>query len=111
MVLANARLSEVARARRAPALALMRWPAAAVTDVLAQTEDDAERLREAGAPRVALSGNLKFDVRPSPVLLARGKKWHLALGRPVVLAAITREAEEAELMVQMGAHHRAATCS
>ena len=102
MVLANARLSERSARRGERLAALMRPAAAAVTDVLAQTEDDAERLREAGARHVALSGNLKFDVRPSPVLLARGKKWHLALGRPVVLAAITREGEEAELMREWG---------
>ena len=102
MVLANARLSERS-ARRGDRLdALMRPAAALVADVLAQTEDDAARLREAGAKRVALSGNLKFDVRPSPALLARGKKWHQALDRPVVLAAITREGEEAELMREWG---------
>jgi len=99
MVLANARLSERSAARGARLAALMRPAAAAVT---AQTEDDAERLRVAGARRVALSGNLKFDVRPSPALLARGRKWHAALGRPVVLAAITREGEEAELMREWG---------
>ena len=102
MVLANARLSERSARRGERLAALMRPAAAAVTDVLAQTEDDAERLREAGARRVALSGNLKFDVRPSPGLLARGKKWHAAIGRPVVLAAITREGEEAELMREWG---------
>ena len=102
MVLANARLSERSARRGERLAALMRPAAAAVTDVLAQTEDDAERLRQAGARRVALSGNLKFDVRPSPALLARGKRWHAALGRPVVLAAITREGEEAELMREWG---------
>ena len=102
MVLANARLSERSARRGERLAALMRPAAAAVTDVLAQTEDDAERLREAGAKRVALSGNLKFDVRPSPVLLARGRQWHAAIGRPVVLAAITREGEEAELMREWG---------
>ena len=102
MVLANARLSERSARRGARLAALMRPAAGAVTDVLAQTEDDAERLREAGATRVALSGNLKFDVRPSPALLARGRKWHAAIGRPVVLAAITREGEEAELMREWG---------
>src|SRR5471032_942799 len=66
MVVANARLSERSASRGERLAALMRPAAAAVTDVLAQTEDDAERLREAGAKRVALSGNLKFDVRPSP---------------------------------------------
>jgi len=102
MVLANARLSEKSARQGERFAALMRPAAAAVTDVLAQSEDDAERLREAGARRVALSGNLKFDVRPSPALLSRGKRWHAAIGRPVVLAAITREGEEAELMREWG---------
>ncbi len=102
MVLANARLSEKSARRGESLAALMRPAAAAVTDVLAQTEDDAERLRAAGAHKVALSGNLKFDVRPSPALLARGKRWHQALRRPVVLAAITREGEEIELMREWG---------
>ena len=102
MVLANARLSEKSARQGQRFAPLMRPSAALVTDVLAQTEDDAERLREAGAQRVALSGNLKFDVRPSPALLTRGKRWHAALGRHVVLAAITREGEEAELMREWG---------
>ena len=102
MVLANARLSEKSARQGERFAALMRPAAAAVADVLAQTEDDAERLREAGAQRVALSGNLKFDVRPSPALLSRGKRWHAEIGRPVVLAAITREGEEAELMREWG---------
>ncbi|MFL6680644.1 MAG: 3-deoxy-D-manno-octulosonic acid transferase [Burkholderiaceae bacterium] len=102
MVLANARLSEKSARQGERFAALMRPAAAVVADVLAQTEDDAERLREAGAQRVALSGNLKFDVRPSPALLSRGKRWHAEIGRPVVLAAITREGEEAELMREWG---------
>ena len=102
MVLANARLSERSARRGERLAALMRPAAAAVADVLAQTEDDAERLREAGARQVALCGNLKFDVRPSPLLLARGRQWRAAIGRPVVLAAITRDGEEAELMREWG---------
>jgi 3-deoxy-D-manno-octulosonic-acid transferase len=53
MVLANARLSERSARRGERFAPLMRPAAAAVTDVLAQTEDDAERLREAGARPVA----------------------------------------------------------
>jgi 3-deoxy-D-manno-octulosonic-acid transferase len=98
MVLANARLSERSAKRGVRLAALMRPAAEAITDVLAQTEDDAARLRDAGARRVASCGNLKFDVRPSPTLLARGRQWREALGRPVVLAAITRDGEEAQLM-------------
>jgi 3-deoxy-D-manno-octulosonic-acid transferase len=102
MVLANARLSERSARRGQRLAALMRPAAAAMTDVLAQTEDDAERLRDAGAPRVALCGNLKFDVHPAPALLARGHAWREALRRPVVLAAITRDGEEAELLREWG---------
>ena len=102
MVLANARLSAKSARQGERFAALMRPAAEAVVDVLAQTEDDAERLRAAGARRVAVSGNLKFDVRPSPALLSRGKRWHAALARPVLLAAITREGEEAELMREWG---------
>ncbi len=102
MVLANARLSERS-ARRGERLAALMRPAAAVfADVLAQTAEDADRLRDAGARQVALCGNLKFDVRPSPELLARGRRWREALGRPVVLAAITRDGEEAELLREWG---------
>ena len=102
MVLANARLSEKSARRGERFAALMRPAAAAMTDVLAQTEDDAERLREAGAPQVALCGNLKFDVHPSQALIARGRSWREAIGRPVVLAAITREGEEEALLREWG---------
>jgi 3-deoxy-D-manno-octulosonic-acid transferase len=98
LVLANARLSERSARRGERFAALLRPAALRVDEVFAQTEDDATRLRAAGARRVVVSGNLKFDVRPSPALLARGRRWHEAIGRPVVLAAITREGEEAELM-------------
>ena len=57
---------------------------------------------EAGAPSVALCGNLKFDVQPPQALVARGRQWREALGRPVVLAAITRDGEEAELLREWG---------
>jgi 3-deoxy-D-manno-octulosonic-acid transferase len=71
--------------------------------VLAQTADDARRLSEAGAPRVMVSGNLKFDMTPPPQLLARGKAWREGLRRPVVLAASTREGEEGPLLAAWAA--------
>jgi 3-deoxy-D-manno-octulosonic-acid transferase len=98
LVLANARLSERSRAKGERLRSLMRPAAARFTRVLAQTEDDARRLRESGAPDVQVVGNLKFDVAPTPVLLARGRQWRHALGRPVVLAASTREGEEEPLL-------------
>jgi 3-deoxy-D-manno-octulosonic-acid transferase len=98
MVLANARLSERS-ARKAERLqALFRPAARSVALVLAQTPEDAERLRAAGAPRVEVSGNLKFDMTPDVAQLARGSAWRQVIGRPVVLAASTREGEEAALL-------------
>jgi len=43
-------------------------------------------------------GNLTFDISPAPGLLAQGRSWRAALGRPVLLAAVTREGEEAALL-------------
>lgn len=98
MVLANARLSERS-ARKAERLqALFRPAARSVALVLAQTPEDAERLRAVGAPRVEVSGNVKFDMTPDAAQLVLGRAWRQATGRPVVLAASTREGEEATLL-------------
>jgi len=98
MVLANARLS-VKSHRQGQRLSVVMQPAAAsLALVLAQTEDDATRLRDSGARDVVVCGNLKFDITPDEALLARGRAWRTALGRPVVLAAVTREGEEAMLL-------------
>jgi 3-deoxy-D-manno-octulosonic-acid transferase len=98
VVLANARLSERSASKGRRLAALMHPAAARLRAVLAQTEADAARLRQAGAPAVEVCGNLKFDVTPAPRLLERGALWRRALGRPVVLAASTREGEEAALL-------------
>lgn len=98
MVLANARLS-VKSHRQGQRLSVVMQPAAAsLALVLAQTEDDATRLRDSGARDVVVCGNLKFDITPDEALLMRGRRWREALGRPVVLAAVTREGEEAMLL-------------
>ena len=101
MVLANARLSERSRIKGERLSALMHPAVACFTQVLAQTEADAVRLRASGASHVQVLGNLKFDITPAPELLARGKAWRVRLTRPtraVVLAAVTREGEEAMLL-------------
>lgn len=98
MVLANARLSERSL-RRGRRLGLLLRPAVqGLARVLAQGEDDAARLRRMGATRVQVCGNLKFDVDPDRALLGRGAAWRGLLQRPVVLAASTREGEEAALL-------------
>lgn len=98
MVLANARLSDKSLARSLGIDALIRPVAGTLARVLAQTDADAQRLRRAGAPQVQVCGNLKFDVSPSPELLARGQAWRRGVARPVVLAAVTREGEEEPLL-------------
>ena len=97
VVLANARLSERSLASAERLAPLMRPAASCIDCALAQTDDDAERLRRAGVRDAAVLGNLKFDMAPAPALLERGKRWRAALARPVVLAASTREGEEAPL--------------
>src|SRR5204863_5148359 len=93
MVLANARLSEKSQRQGKRLAAVIRPAVERISLVLAQTEDDARRLRDAGARQVVVSGNLKFDMTPDAALLARGRAWREALGRPVLMAAATREGE------------------
>ena len=103
IVLANARLSERS-AHRGERLSVLLHPAARrLSLVLAQTVDDARRLRAAGAPQVMVSGNLKFDVTPPTQLTALGLQWRQRLSRPVVLAASTREGEEGPLLATWAA--------
>jgi 3-deoxy-D-manno-octulosonic-acid transferase len=101
LVLANARLSEksLLQAKRMAWLSLPAYRSLAA--VWAQTEDDAARLRQLGAPVAGVYGNLKFDATPDALQLERGRAWRAALGRPVVMFASSREGEEAELLTAL----------
>ncbi|AWM87955.1 3-deoxy-D-manno-octulosonic acid transferase [Microvirga sp. 17 mud 1-3] len=71
---------------------------------LAQTTEDAERLARLGAPRVFVTGNLKFDAPPPPAdPRAVAHLSGLIAGRPVWLAASTHPGEESAAL----AVHRA----
>ncbi len=116
MVLANARLSQRSLDKGQRFSALLRPAVARLDAVLAQTDDDARRLAQAGARAVEVCGNLKFDVTPAPAQLAQGRSWRALLAaqgvpaadapeaaeaalRPgIVLAASTREGEQAPLL-------------
>jgi 3-deoxy-D-manno-octulosonic-acid transferase len=103
LVLANARLSDKSL-RQARRLAWLARPAyRSLAAVWAQTEADAERLRQLGAPVRGVFGNLKFDAAPDAAQLAQGRAWRTALGRPVILFASSREGEEAELLALLQA--------
>jgi len=98
IVLANARMSERSRRRGKRVDALLRPAFETLAAALAQTEADAVRLRDAGVRDVSVVGNLKYDVAADAQLLARGRSWRAGLDRGVVVAASTREGEEAMLL-------------
>jgi 3-deoxy-D-manno-octulosonic-acid transferase len=99
VAIVNARMSK--RSLRGYKLArpFLRRVLANVDQVYAQTEEDAERFRQLGAPpeRVNMVGNLKFDAQP-PQLgeFARALKAALRQAKrgPVVVAASTMPGEE-----------------
>jgi 3-deoxy-D-manno-octulosonic-acid transferase len=98
VLLANARMSEKSARGYARWKGLTQPAFASLAAVCAQSTADAERLRALGAPRVEVTGNLKFDVAPDSGQLAAGRAWRAALGRPVLLLASTRDGEEALLL-------------
>ena len=98
VLLANARMSERSRRRGRRVDALLRPALESLTAALAQTDADAVRLRDAGVREVSVVGNLKYDIVADARLLARGRGWRAGLGRGVVVAASTREGEEAMLL-------------
>jgi 3-deoxy-D-manno-octulosonic-acid transferase len=98
MVLANARLSTKSLRKGLRLKRLLHPAVKSLAAVLAQTQSDAQRLQAVGAPSVQVCGNLKFDMTPPPELVAQGRAWRAELARPVVLAASTREGEEAPML-------------
>ncbi len=99
VLLANARLSEKSAHGYRRIGPLAREALADLAAVAAQTEVDAGRLTALGAHGVAITGNLKFDIAAAPELIARGRELRRLFGeRPVLLAASTREGEEALIL-------------
>lgn len=99
VALVNARLSErsLNKALRLPGLFVE--AAAAMSCVAAQTESDAVRIRQLGAPSVYVTGSIKFDVTPPTEMLQRGVLLRQQLGsRPVFVCANTRDGEEALIL-------------
>ena len=95
VMLANARLSERSLRKAQRFGQMMRNAAAGIPLVAAQTEADAERIRSLGAPKVDVTGSIKFDVVVPPAVLALGARLRQQIGiRPVLLCASTREGEE-----------------
>jgi 3-deoxy-D-manno-octulosonic-acid transferase len=96
MVLANARLSEQSLAKSRRWAALIGPAAQAFARVAAQSAADRDRIAQLYAGRIDVLGNLKFDLTPSPELVAAGRAARAVLGtRPVWLFASSRDGEEA----------------
>ncbi|MGB8436319.1 MAG: glycosyltransferase N-terminal domain-containing protein, partial [Burkholderiales bacterium] len=75
--------------------ALTRAAFADLAAIGAQSEADAQRLRDLGAHSVEVTGNLKFDITPSGAMRDKAQALRRLWGkRRVFLAASTREGEE-----------------
>jgi 3-deoxy-D-manno-octulosonic-acid transferase len=98
ITLLNARLSAKSLRGARRAAILLRPVYAALSAVWAQTEADAERLRQAGARNVAVFGNLKFDAVPDAAAVARGQAWRARATKPVVMLASSQPGEEQALL-------------
>jgi len=100
LLLLNARLSEKSAKGYARFARLTGSALRSLDAIAAQTPDDAARLTRLGARNVSVMGNLKFDIVPPPAMLAVGRILHADWGstRQIVLAASTREGEEALLL-------------
>ena len=105
LLLANARLSEKSARRYARFPALARQALRGISVIAAQSGDDAARLSRLGAQGVIVTGNLKFDIAPPPEQLALGTSLRrLWCGRRALLAASTRDGEEALILDALRAH-------
>jgi 3-deoxy-D-manno-octulosonic-acid transferase len=99
VALVNARLSERSLRRGQRFGGLMMEAARGITLAAAQTEADAARIASLGAPRVAVTGSIKFDVVPPEAALQTGAMLRARFARrPVLLCASTREGEEALIL-------------
>ena len=98
LCLVNARLNEKSL-RSALRLSWLSRPTyAALAAVWAQSEDDAQRLRQLGAKVRGVFGNFKFDTQPNATQLQHGQVLRRSSEKPVLLFASAREGEETLLL-------------
>lgn len=103
MMLASARFSDHALRQSLRSGRVMREAYGSLQGVYAQTLSDAQRLEQAGASAVRVSGNFKFDISLSDPKIGRGRAYAEALARKIIVIASTREGED-EQFVQALAH-------
>ncbi len=99
VALVNARLSPRSLARGQRFAGLLGGAARSLSCVAAQTEADAARIAQLGAPNVQVTGSLKFDVALPAAAASLGAALRRQIGtRPVLLCASTRDGEEALIL-------------
>jgi len=98
VVLASARMSERSAKQSRRARGVMRHAYRSLRLACAQTEDDAQRLRQAGVRHVRVCGNFKFDVTANAEQLAQGRALAQSLHAPVIAIASTREEEHQQFV-------------
>jgi 3-deoxy-D-manno-octulosonic-acid transferase len=98
LCLVNARLNEKSFKKALRTSWLARPAFAQLTAVWAQSDADAQRLRQLGAPVRGVLGNFKFDATPDPAQLALGRALRQACTKPVLMFASSREGEEHMLL-------------
>jgi 3-deoxy-D-manno-octulosonic-acid transferase len=108
LLLVNARLSAKSAQGYAKLGSLAQIGLQSLVAIGAQTEADAERLRDLGAGNagnlISVVGNIKFDVLPPDKAVAQGERLRRQFGeRPVLLAASTRDGEEAMIIAAVTA--------
>lgn len=97
VVVVNARVSDRSLPRYLALKKLWQPLLKKITRMLAQSEEDAERWRLIGAPRVETTGNLKYDsVAPTDSPLATALLQHTTA--PFLIAGSTLEGEEELLL-------------
>ena len=97
----NGRISDRSLPRYLRLRAIWKQILAGVSIMMAQSEEDAKRLKAIGAPagRVSFAGNLKFDVRSAePAAITTTLREKLAPGTRVLVCGSTLDGEEEILL-------------
>lgn len=95
VALMNARLSARSLRKAERLGGLIREAAENLGCAGAQTQEDAQRLRQLGVPHVRITGSIKFDITPPVAMTALGAQLRAQCGdRKILLCGSTREGEE-----------------
>ena len=102
-VLANARLSQKSLSGYLKFASLFKPAFSSLSAVFAQSENDAQRLQQAGVRQVSVTGNTKYDMPIAQTQQKLAAEFRQKIGnRPVVLCASTREkngVDEAKMLL------------